>query len=59
MSAVFFYLLHLFLSRFYQFCIGNYKNFKREFLFGSMPFGSNPSATQQTSLSSVSRVGIL
>lgn len=58
MSAVFFYLLHLFLSRFYQFCIGNYKNFKREFLYGSMPFG-NPSATQQTSLSSMSRVGML
>ncbi|CAF0867947.1 unnamed protein product [Brachionus calyciflorus] len=58
MSAVFFYMMHLFLSRFYQFCIGNYKNFKREFLYGTMSYG-NPSITQQQSLSSISRVGMI
>ncbi|CAF0867897.1 unnamed protein product [Brachionus calyciflorus] len=43
--AVLFYLLHLFFSRFYQFCIGNYKSFKREFLTGSLPIATRTATT--------------
>ncbi|RNA23921.1 hypothetical protein BpHYR1_050123 [Brachionus plicatilis] len=44
--AVLFLLFHLFFSRFYQFCIGNYKSFKREFLTGSLPYSTGTTTCQ-------------